>query len=461
MANLWTADASGLTSAAGPVNADDGNWTADGFIAADVRLRNIVTPQIDASFAGFALAVASAATLLTGTSYKSNASTPQQYTDTQAAYTRPATVPAGVPAYLLQGSDSRFFYSAEGLKVQFQPALSSAPASAPIPYTYAPQQFYTDIPSVVRGSLVSGQTPPIIPYVSAYQVDPSQLTARYTLTALSPLPRVTIPYFVAPAQAYTNIPPAFQPALRAGQTPPIIPYVSAYPIDVTQLPAHYTPAATKAGVSELGSYTWAFQTDRTQLQPLHTAPSAPLATGILGRYQLTLPQVDSTLVGQRTPTAAPTILSSGILGTYQFAPAQYTGEGLKAQLSFPSIAPIIPPPGPPPGLSPHRKDRKVVLPTKIFSETVIYRQFDFISLLYVGETITSATASAFLYSGSDPSPGSIISGSATVSGTVVSQMLTGGRPGTIYIVTVAAQTNIGETIELSGYLAVTANSLDS
>jgi hypothetical protein len=80
--------------------------------------------------------------------------------------------------------------------------------------------------------------------------------------------------------------------------------------------------------------------------------------------------------------------------------------------------------------------------------------FNFISDLAVGETITGATVTALVWSGNDPTPSNLISGAATISGTVVSQKLTGGVAGNIYAVTCTATTSAGQTLIHSAYLVV-------
>lgn len=80
--------------------------------------------------------------------------------------------------------------------------------------------------------------------------------------------------------------------------------------------------------------------------------------------------------------------------------------------------------------------------------------FDFISDLSVGETISGATVTATVWSGTDPSPSSIISGAASISGTQVSQKLTAGVAGNIYAVTCTATTSLSQTLVRSAYLVV-------
>jgi hypothetical protein len=92
-------------------------------------------------------------------------------------------------------------------------------------------------------------------------------------------------------------------------------------------------------------------------------------------------------------------------------------------------------------------------PPKQVGATKTY-PFDFISDLAVSETITGATVTALVWSGNDPTPSNLISGAATISGTVVSQKLTGGVAGNIYAVTCTATTSAGQTLIHSAYLVV-------
>lgn len=60
--------------------------------------------------------------------------------------------------------------------------------------------------------------------------------------------------------------------------------------------------------------------------------------------------------------------------------------------------------------------------------------------LPTGQTINSATVTATVKSGTDPSPSSIISGSAAVSGATVTQRVIGGVAGVLYTLRLAAVT---------------------
>lgn len=97
---------------------------------------------------------------------------------------------------------------------------------------------------------------------------------------------------------------------------------------------------------------------------------------------------------------------------------------------------------------------RVILPSKEQGETKNYNQFDFTSSLAVGEVIQSQVVTASVYSGTDANPQAIVSGAATVNGSVVSQLITAGVLGVIYEVLCKVTTSLGQTLQLSGYLAI-------
>ena len=96
---------------------------------------------------------------------------------------------------------------------------------------------------------------------------------------------------------------------------------------------------------------------------------------------------------------------------------------------------------------------RVPLESKPTGETKTY-QFDFASDLASGETLSSYSTVATVYSGTDASPSSIISGSASASGSIVSQKITAGTVGVIYQLLCTAVTSASQTLQRSGYLAV-------
>lgn len=80
--------------------------------------------------------------------------------------------------------------------------------------------------------------------------------------------------------------------------------------------------------------------------------------------------------------------------------------------------------------------------------------FDFTSNLGEGETLSSATVTSTVYSGTDASPSSMISGSASVSGGIATQLIIGGVEGVVYEIVCTALTTNGQTLVLPGFLAV-------
>lgn len=96
---------------------------------------------------------------------------------------------------------------------------------------------------------------------------------------------------------------------------------------------------------------------------------------------------------------------------------------------------------------------QVFLPPKLVGESPIL-PFDFASRLGVTETISTQVVTATVYSGVDATPSSIISGSATASGTIVSQKVTAGVLGVIYQLACTITTSLGQTLLLTGFLAI-------
>lgn len=97
--------------------------------------------------------------------------------------------------------------------------------------------------------------------------------------------------------------------------------------------------------------------------------------------------------------------------------------------------------------------KRISIPGKHASETIA-QVFDFISLLAIGETLSTASVAATVYSGTDSSPSSVISGSASISGTKVTQLITGGTLGVTYTLVCTVTTSASQTLTLMGFLAV-------
>ena len=99
---------------------------------------------------------------------------------------------------------------------------------------------------------------------------------------------------------------------------------------------------------------------------------------------------------------------------------------------------------------------RVTFPPKLQGSTQNVT-FDFISLLAVGETISTKTVTNTVYSGVDASPSAMISGSASSSGTIVTQAITAGVVGVIYYLTCTITTSASQTLVLTGFLTVIPN----
>ena len=96
---------------------------------------------------------------------------------------------------------------------------------------------------------------------------------------------------------------------------------------------------------------------------------------------------------------------------------------------------------------------RAILVPKLVSETC-KRTFDFASLLPAAVTISTQTVTATVYSGTDSSPSALISGSASASGSVVTQAFTAGTAGVLYELKCVITTSDSQTLVIVAYLAV-------
>lgn len=96
---------------------------------------------------------------------------------------------------------------------------------------------------------------------------------------------------------------------------------------------------------------------------------------------------------------------------------------------------------------------RIVLPPKRQGETLNV-EFDFLSQLAVGETISTKSTICSVFTGVDASPSSMINGAATNSGTIVTQSITGGTVGVVYILVCTITTSASQTIKIAAYLYV-------
>ena len=91
------------------------------------------------------------------------------------------------------------------------------------------------------------------------------------------------------------------------------------------------------------------------------------------------------------------------------------------------------------------------------SGSIVNLQFPFLSSLVTNETITGTpTVTCAVWTGIDPNPSAMISGTASVVGTSVQQAITGGVVGVVYQLTCICTTSAGQTLQSTGYLLVEA-----
>lgn len=96
---------------------------------------------------------------------------------------------------------------------------------------------------------------------------------------------------------------------------------------------------------------------------------------------------------------------------------------------------------------------RIILDPKTVAETRTI-QFNFASELAVAETISSASVTAAVYTGTDPLPSNIVSGAASISGPLVSQNITAGLVGVTYTLVCSVITSTGQVLGLSAYLTI-------
>ena len=97
-------------------------------------------------------------------------------------------------------------------------------------------------------------------------------------------------------------------------------------------------------------------------------------------------------------------------------------------------------------------DRVVLQPKKPGESQTI--TFDFISRLAASETISTKVVTCVTWSGTDASPSSMISGAASSSGSIVSQLVIAGVAGVTYYLLCSITTSAGQTLQLAGFLVV-------
>lgn len=85
--------------------------------------------------------------------------------------------------------------------------------------------------------------------------------------------------------------------------------------------------------------------------------------------------------------------------------------------------------------------------------SIVTLTFDFTSQLAAGETLSTATVTAAVWSGTDASV-DIFSGSPAASNGLVTQKIKNGVLGVIYKLLASVTTSAGQTLEMAGYLAI-------
>jgi hypothetical protein len=114
--------------------------------------------------------------------------------------------------------------------------------------------------------------------------------------------------------------------------------------------------------------------------------------------------------------------------------------------TFPQLPPMPP-------AAPLGRTSRSILAAK--DAALTYRErWDFISMLSPGETISSATLSAVLYSGLTDDATTLFFGSPATSGSIVTQTLTGGTPGQVYLLKCDVTASSGNEYTIFSLLSV-------
>jgi len=93
------------------------------------------------------------------------------------------------------------------------------------------------------------------------------------------------------------------------------------------------------------------------------------------------------------------------------------------------------------------------------ADTAASVTFSFALDLAPDETLSSASVTATVYSGTDLAPAAIISGAATITASQVSQIIIDGLEGVTYLLTCSVETSYGATLIRDGYLVVVSEEL--
>lgn len=82
-------------------------------------------------------------------------------------------------------------------------------------------------------------------------------------------------------------------------------------------------------------------------------------------------------------------------------------------------------------------------------------EFDFLSGLPEGVTISGPVATCVVWQGTDASPSTVVAAGPTIVGSVVTQALSPTVVGVIYEITMQVSASNGQTLKQTGYLACT------
>lgn len=99
---------------------------------------------------------------------------------------------------------------------------------------------------------------------------------------------------------------------------------------------------------------------------------------------------------------------------------------------------------------------RVIFDAKRVGETRPY-VFDYTSVLAVGETLTMATVTAAVYSGTDPTISPFLNGAPAVVTPKVTQSITAGLVGVTYKLDCAATTSLGNVFVITAFLTIIPN----
>lgn len=100
-----------------------------------------------------------------------------------------------------------------------------------------------------------------------------------------------------------------------------------------------------------------------------------------------------------------------------------------------------------------------VFPTPSFSPKRLAERkkfsFDFTNELATAETISTAVVTATVYKGTDSNPAAIVSGTATIAGNVVTQLIIDGVENVTYLIVCEVTTSNGQKLHGTALLLVT------